>query len=72
MGQVKTMQNNIFFICEDIWSMKWIMNEALNITQLETTFRGRALTWYMKYKTTVPTGKTRSLTKIKRDLLRDF
>jgi hypothetical protein len=32
----------------------------------------RALTWYIKYKATVPVGQTRYLTKIKRDLLKEF
>jgi len=52
--------------------MKRIRNEASKITQLETTFKDIAMTWYMKYKAIVPMGKTRSLTKSKRDLLKEF
>jgi hypothetical protein len=61
-----------WFTCEAIWSVKRIMDEASKIAQLETTFRDRALTWYMKYKATVPMGQARSLLDIKRDLLREF
>jgi hypothetical protein len=40
--------------------------------QLETTFRDRALIWYMKYKATMPVGQARSLDNIKQDMLRKF
>jgi hypothetical protein len=46
-----------WFICEAIWSMKRVIDEASNIAQLETTFRDKALTWYMKYKATIPWDK---------------
>jgi hypothetical protein len=52
--------------------MKTITNEASKIVKLETTFRDRVLTWYMKYKATTSVGQARSLTKIKRDILREF
>jgi hypothetical protein len=39
---------------------------------MEITFRDKALTWYMKYTTTAPTGKERSLKKIKQYLVREF
>jgi hypothetical protein len=37
-----------FFVCEIVWVAKNIQDEAVNIAQLATTFRGRALAWYMK------------------------
>jgi hypothetical protein len=46
-----------WFTCEVIWSVKRITDEASKIAQLETTFRDRALTWYMKYKATTPMGQ---------------
>jgi hypothetical protein len=61
-----------WFMCEAIWSVKRVTDEASKIAQLETTFRDRALTWYMKYKATACVGQARSLTEIKRDLLREF
>jgi hypothetical protein len=70
MGKDDVKQH--WFTCEAIWSVKRITDEATKIMQLETTFRDRALTWYMKYKATTPTGQMRSLTEIKQDLLREF
>jgi hypothetical protein len=46
-----------WFTCEAIWSMKRITDEATKIMQLETTFRDKALTWYMKYKATAPVDR---------------
>jgi hypothetical protein len=60
------------FTCESIWYMKRIIDETTNIMQLETTFRDRALMWYMKYKAIAPVGHTRSLIESKRDLLKEF
>jgi hypothetical protein len=45
-----------WFTCEAIWSVKRITDEASKIVQLETTFRDRAMTWYMKYKATASNG----------------
>jgi hypothetical protein len=61
-----------WFTYEVIWSTNHITNEASKITQLETTFRDKVPTCYMKYKVTTPAGRERSLTDIKRDLLRKF
>jgi hypothetical protein len=59
-------------MCEAIWFVKRITNEAAKITQLETVFKNIALTWYMKYKATGLTKQARSLTKIKQDMLKEF
>jgi hypothetical protein len=48
------------------------MDEASKIVKLDTTFRDKALMWYMNYKVTASVGQTRSLTKIKRNILREF
>jgi hypothetical protein len=61
-----------WFTCEDIWFVKRFMDGESNISQLETTFRNIALKWYMKYKVTALVGQIRSLTEIKRDILREF
>jgi hypothetical protein len=45
------------FVCETIWAAKNVQDEAVKIAQLETTFRGRALVWYMKLQSTTPTGQ---------------
>jgi hypothetical protein len=50
--------------------MKRIIVEETKVAQLETMFRDRSLTWYMKYKANASIGQTISLTEIKKDLLR--
>jgi hypothetical protein len=72
MGWEEMIQSNISFTCEDIWSVERVTDEASNIAQLETIFRDRALTWYMKYKDTKLMGQARSLMEIMRDVLRDI
>jgi hypothetical protein len=52
--------------------MKRIIDEASKIMQLESTFRDRALIWYMKCKVTILARHIRSLIEIKRDLLKEF
>jgi hypothetical protein len=71
-GMGKDDAEKHWFTCEAIWSVKRITDEATKIMQLETTFRDRALTWYMKYKATASVGQERSLAEIKQDLLREF
>ena len=39
---------------------------------MATTFRDRALVWYMKYQCTTTPGATRALAEIKRDLIAEF
>jgi hypothetical protein len=44
----------------------------MKIAQLETTFRGHALVWYMKLQSTTPTGQARTLAEIRQALLKEF
>ena len=37
------------FLCEDVWSIKNITDEAIKRAQFSTTLRDRALSWYMKF-----------------------
>jgi hypothetical protein len=60
------------FVCEIIWVMKNVQDEDVKIAQLETTFRGHALVWYMKLQSTTPTGKVKTLAKIRQALLKEF
>lgn len=53
------------FTCEVIWEANKIVDDQAKISQLETTFRERDLTWYMEFKTMTLVGKVRSLDKIK-------
>ena len=40
--------------------------------QVEIKFRDNALTWYMKYKSTITAWKDKPLTIIKANLLKEF
>ena len=44
-----------WFLCEVVWTIKKVQDEDIKKGQLETTFRGQALDWYMKF-VQVPTG----------------
>jgi hypothetical protein len=37
-----------WFLCEDVWNIKNVTDEAAKITHFSTTLRYRALSWYMK------------------------
>jgi hypothetical protein len=39
--------NHHWFLCEDVWNIKNVTNEAVKRTQFSTTLRDRALSWYM-------------------------
>ena len=43
-----------WFLCEAVWTIKWIHDDNIKLVQLVTTLRERALTWYMKYTSTIP------------------
>jgi hypothetical protein len=49
----KDPEHNQFF-CEIIWSTKNVQDEAMKIAQLEITFIGHALVWYMKFQSIKP------------------
>ena len=42
-----------FFLCEVVWNIKQVHNDDTKRAQLETTFRDRALTWFMKFSTSM-------------------
>ena len=56
-----------WFVCEAVWNIKQVTDDAIKIAQLTTTFRDRALTWYMKYNQQV-----RNLGQIKTTLVKEF
>jgi hypothetical protein len=68
------MHKDIFGIAvmHSTYFVKRITDKKTNIVHLETTFRDKALMWYMNHKATAPVGQSRSLTYIKRDLLKEF
>lgn len=58
-------------VCKPIWIAKQVQDEATKISQLEETFRDRALTWYMKFKSVTLVGQM-TLNEIKQPLIREF
>ena len=41
-----------WFLCKDVWTAKSITDENTRRAQLITSFRDRALTWFMKFSST--------------------
>jgi hypothetical protein len=60
-GKGKDDVEQHWFTYETTSSIKRIRDEETKIAQLETMFRDWDLTWYMKYKDTVPIGQAMSL-----------
>jgi hypothetical protein len=60
-GTGRDDENQHWFMCEAIYSVKRIIDEASKIVQLEITFRDIYLTWYMNYKATTSVEQTRYL-----------
>ena len=54
-----------------IWSMNKITYEASKIAKLESTLKDKALTWYMKYRSTLTAVKTIQLETIKEERLKE-
>ena len=59
-----------FFICEEVWNIKQVQNDDINKAQLTTTFRDRALTWFMKFSTSTQQPKT--IQEMKAELKKEF
>jgi hypothetical protein len=55
VGSKDTKQN--LFVYNTIWAAKNVQDEAVNILQFETTFRGHTLVWHMKLQSTIPIGQ---------------
>ena len=47
-----------FFLCEAVWNIKQVQNDDTKKAQSATTFRDRALTWFMKFSTSMQQPKT--------------
>jgi hypothetical protein len=59
-----------WFLCEVVWSIKQVTDEAVKRDQFSTTLRDRALSWYMKFVTV--SVQPKSLNDIKTALSVDF
>jgi hypothetical protein len=58
-----------WFLCEAVWSIKNITEEAVKRAQFSTTLRDRALSWYMKF---VQGATPKPLNAIKTSLIVEF
>jgi hypothetical protein len=58
-----------WFLCEVVWSIKNITDEAVKRAQFSTTLRDRALSWYMKF---VQGATPKPLNAIKTALIVEF
>ena len=59
-----------FLICEAIWNIKQVQNDDIKRAQLTTTFRDRALTWFMKFFASA--HHLRTIKEIKDELKKEF
>ena len=47
-----------FFLCEAVWNIKQVQNDDIKKVQLTTTFRDKALTWFMNFSTSMQQPNT--------------
>ena len=59
-----------FFLCEAVWNIKQVDNDDIKRAQLSTTFKERALTWFMKFSASTQQPKT--IQEIKNELKKEF
>ena len=57
-----------WFLCEAVWSVKQVIDDDIKMAQLTTTFRDRALNWFMKYSN----AQVRTLPEVKAMLIAEF
>jgi hypothetical protein len=59
-----------WFLCEVVWSIKQVTDEAVKRNQFSTTLRDHALNWYMKFP--LGPGQPKLLNTIKTTLSAEF
>jgi hypothetical protein len=59
-----------WFLCEAVWSIKQVTDEAVKRAQFSTTLRDHALSWYMKFSS--GPGQPKPLNDIKTALSAEF
>ena len=57
-----------WFLCEAVWTAKTITYQDTKRVQLVTSFRDRALTWFMKFSST----QNHALADIKAAMIKEF
>ena len=59
-----------WFLCEDVWSIKNVTDEAVKRAHFSTTLRDHALSWYMKFVQGV--AQLKPLNDIKTTMIVEF
>ena len=59
-----------FFLFEAVWNIKQVHSDDNMRAQLTTTFRDKALTWFMKFLASAP--QPRTIKEIKDELKKEF
>ena len=57
-----------WFLCDVVWSVKEVVDDAIKMAQLTTMFRTRALNWFIKYSN----GQVRTLLEVKDAMITEF
>ena len=60
--------NQHWFLCKAVWNVKQVIDNNVNMAQLTTTFKDRALNQFMKYTD----GQVRILAQVKVVLIVEF
>ena len=61
-----------WFLCEEIWAARQTVDDDVKTSQLETTLRGRALEWYMRFMLVPQGGTAKTLDEIRKGLFEEF
>jgi hypothetical protein len=69
-GDISEDPNQHWFLCEVIWNIKNVTNEAVKRTQFSTTLIDCAMSWYMKLVQGLTQPKP--LNQIKNALIAEF
>ena len=59
-----------FFLCEAVWNIRQVQSDDIKRAQLTTTFRDRALTWFIKFSSSAQ--QPRTIKEIKDELKKEF
>ena len=61
-----------WFLCEETWTARQIVDDDVKKSQLETTVRVLALDWYMRFMMFPWGGTTKTLDEIHKMLFEEF
>ena len=61
-----------WLLCEAIWTSRQTVDDDVKKSQLETTLRGHALEWFMRFMRVPQGGTTKKLDEIQIGLFEEF